>query len=52
MPASLLGSQLAILEPPGPDERAMVFDITETPEVVVGQVLARLQQNTGAVTGA
>lgn len=52
MPASLLGSQLAILEPPGSDERAMVFDIALAPEVVVGQVMARLQQGTGAATGA
>lgn len=52
MPASLLGSQLAILEPPGPDERAMVFDIAESPEVVVGQVLARLQQGAAAGPGA
>lgn len=46
MPASLLGSQLAILEPPGPDEHALAFDVDEAPEVVVGQILARLQHDT------
>lgn len=48
MPVSLQGSQLATLEPPGPDENAMAFDIAEPPEAVVGRVLARLQLDTGA----
>lgn len=47
MPASLLDSQLAILEPPGPDERAMVFDVAEPPQVVVEHILARLQDAAG-----
>ncbi|MEZ5639738.1 MAG: gluconokinase [Burkholderiaceae bacterium] len=52
MPASLLDSQLAILEPPGPDERAMAFDIADSPETVVVRILARLQQATAAASGA
>ncbi len=52
MPPSLLGSQLAILEPPGPDERAMSFDIAEPPQQLVGQVLARLQQPAGTGPGS
>jgi gluconokinase len=35
MPSSLLDSQLAILEPPAPDEHAWVCDIGEPPEVIV-----------------
>ena len=41
MPASLLESQLAILEEPGPDERARVCDIRETPEAIVADLVAR-----------
>ena len=52
MPPALLGSQLAILEPPGPDERAMAFDIADSPETVVVRILARLQQATAAASGA
>jgi gluconokinase len=44
MPASLLDSQLAILDPPGPDEHALAFDIAEPPEQVVAQVVASLRQ--------
>lgn len=40
MPASLLQSQLDILEPPQPDEGAIALDVTATPE----QVLAALRQ--------
>jgi len=41
MPASLLESQLAILEEPGPDERAWVCDIRESPEAIVADLVAR-----------
>ena len=41
MPASLLESQLAILEEPGPDERAWVCDIRETPEAIVADLVTR-----------
>lgn len=38
MPASLLDSQLAILEEPTPDERAWVCDITQAPHVIVADL--------------
>ncbi|HEY3221561.1 MAG TPA: gluconokinase [Gemmatimonadales bacterium] len=41
MPASMLGTQLAILEEPSPDERAWVCDINETPETIVAGLVAR-----------
>jgi gluconokinase len=41
MPLSLLDSQLAILEPPAPDEHAWVSDIGEPPEVIVAGLVAR-----------
>ena len=42
MPASLLGSQLATLEPPGPDENAVDMDASQSVEAIVNAVLARL----------
>ena len=44
MPASLLASQLKILEPPGPAERAMTFDVGQAPEAIVQAVLDALAQ--------
>ena len=41
MPASLLDSQYATLEPPGPDE-AVSLDARLTPDVLLEQALARL----------
>jgi gluconokinase len=41
MPSSLLDSQLAILEPPAPDEHAWVGDIREPPEVIVAGLVRR-----------
>jgi gluconokinase len=41
MPASLLDSQFAILEPPAPDEYASVCDIREPPEVIVAGLVRR-----------
>jgi len=41
MPASLLDSQYATLEPPGPDE-AVTLDARLTPDVLLEQALARL----------
>jgi gluconokinase len=41
MPASLLDSQLAILEPPAPDEHAWACDIREPPEVIVDGLVRR-----------
>lgn len=39
MPASLLPSQLAILEPLEPDERGIVVDAAQTPEAIVDLVV-------------
>ncbi len=39
MPSSLLDSQLAILEPPAPDEHAWVCDISEPPDVIVARLV-------------
>ena len=43
MPASLLASQLATLEPPAADEDAISVDIGLPPDTVAATVLARLQ---------
>jgi gluconokinase len=40
MPASLLDSQLASLEPLAPDERGLTLDATDAPEVIVAAALA------------
>lgn len=42
MPASLLDSQLADLEPPGPDERALRVDIGPSPAVQAATILNQL----------
>ncbi len=42
MPASLLASQLATLEPPQPDEHALTLDITQPPPHLVQRALAWL----------
>ena len=41
MPPSLLESQLATLEEPSPDERAWVCNISETPDAIVADLVAR-----------
>ena len=41
MPASLLQSQLAILEEPHGDERALVYEISGTPEAIVDAIVTR-----------
>jgi gluconokinase len=41
MPASLLDSQIATLEEPSPDEAAWVCDISESPEGLVADLVAR-----------
>ena len=41
MPASLLESQLAILEEPSEDERAWVCDIRQAPSAIVANLVAR-----------
>lgn len=42
MPATLLDSQVATLEPLAADERGVVLDVRADPDVLVEQVLARL----------
>lgn len=42
MPASMLNSQLATLEPPGPDEGAVIIDIDQPLADMVDQVIAAL----------
>jgi len=46
MPASLLDSQLAALEPPAEDERAIVIDGAEPTAAQVAHVLAALDNST------
>lgn len=41
MPPALLDSQFDTLEPPGPDERAWVVDIRDTPENIVAGLVKR-----------
>jgi gluconokinase len=40
-PSALLASQFADLEPPGPDEDAIVIDIEDSPERVAGAIAER-----------
>ena len=42
MPASMLDSQLATLEPPGADEAAIAVDIDQPLEAIAGKVIAWL----------
>ncbi len=42
MPASLLDSQLAALEPPTPEERAWTYDIGLSPRSIVASLLERI----------
>lgn len=42
MPATLLDSQLALLERPGPEERPIVVDVAGTPDEIVRSILATL----------
>jgi gluconokinase len=42
MPASLLDSQFADLEPPAPDENAFTIEVTGTAEQTAAQILAHL----------
>ena len=39
MPPSLLASQLATLEPPQPDEHALVLDIAREPQALLRDAL-------------
>ena len=42
MPASLLDSQLAALERPAPDERALVVSIVDPPEAIAARIAGLL----------
>jgi gluconokinase len=42
MPASLLPSQLAALEPPGADENPLVVQVADTPDQIAAAILAAL----------
>ncbi len=44
MPPSLLGSQLATLEMPGPDENCVTIDIGKPAECIVAEALKFLQR--------
>ncbi len=43
MPASLLDTQCATLEPPEADERAIVVSVEASPEQIVGDIIAQLR---------
>jgi gluconokinase len=43
MPASLMASQFATLEPPAPEEGAVTLDIGEPPAALVARALAGLR---------
>lgn len=43
MPASLIDSQLEVLEPPQADERAWAYDASRDPDDIVRDVMHRLQ---------
>ena len=51
MPASLLDSQLAALEPPESDERALCLDATGPLEPLVARITAALRQATSRASG-
>ena len=46
MPASLLDSQLALLEKPAADERPIVVDVASEPVAIVRAILARINGST------
>ncbi|MEI9424381.1 gluconokinase [Mesorhizobium sp. Cs1299R1N1] len=45
MPASLVDSQFAILEPPGADERALTLDATRPVDELVGQAMRSMRRS-------
>lgn len=49
MPASLLDSQFAILEPPGADERAIEFDVAMAPGAIVQAALKELRRREAGI---
>lgn len=51
MPAALLDSQFAALEPPGPDEDPITVGIEEGPEAIVAAVATQLGRSPGDLCG-
>lgn len=51
MPPSLLDSQLAALEPPGPDEDPITVGIEDGPDAIVAAIAARLGLPAGDICG-
>ena len=47
MPASMVESQFATLEPPGPDEAPVVVDIAQAPDDVIAAIEAGLKGRAG-----
>jgi gluconate kinase len=43
MPASLMASQFATLETPGPEERSITLSVTPPPEAIVAAALEALR---------
>jgi gluconokinase len=52
MPASLLDSQFATLEEPGPEERPIVVSIGNPPSVLVDEIIAALNLGRPATSGS
>ncbi|WP_299808364.1 gluconokinase [Tardiphaga sp.] len=46
MPTSLLDSQFATLEPPGPDERPIVVSIDASVEAIIDAIVGQIQNRT------
>jgi gluconokinase len=46
MPAALLDSQFAALEPPGPDEQAITVDVSGSPSHTASLIMAALHLQT------
>lgn len=44
MPMSLLDSQFAVLEKPGPDEGAWLCDVSDSPDDIVADLVARVSR--------
>ena len=51
MPASLLDSQFAALEPPGPEEDPITVGIEDGPDAIVAAVLTRLGLPAAGICG-
>jgi gluconokinase len=51
-PASLLDSQFRVLEPPAPDEHALVVPVGGTPEEITDEILSKLDLSVPGESGA